>query len=143
MASINQTSQNIGADYMNLLVAQLRHQNPLEPMDNQDMAMQLAALSQLEQTEQMNASLQGALPHLSHLDGLSSTFEKVLAAQQLNQAAILVGKEIRFRPEAGEGEAPSEPVTARVDAAGIGEDGVRLTAGGHQVRLEDIIEISD
>ena len=41
-------------DYLNLLVTELRNQNPLEPMDNQQMASQLAQFSQLQETEQMN-----------------------------------------------------------------------------------------
>ena len=143
MSTTSTTAASISADYMNLLVAQLQYQNPLEPMDNQDMAMQLASLSQLEQTEEMNASLQEALSHLSNLDGLSTTFDKVLAAQQLNQASILVGKEIKFRPEATESDPSPEPVTARVEAASIDADGVTLTAGDYRVRLEEILEITD
>jgi len=44
-------------DFMTLLVAELRNQNPLEPMKNQEMGSQLAQFSQLEQLEHMNKGI--------------------------------------------------------------------------------------
>lgn len=41
-------------DFMNLLVAQLKNQDPLNPMDNQQFAVQLAQFSQLEQLVSIN-----------------------------------------------------------------------------------------
>lgn len=53
---------NLGKqDFMQLLVTQLRHQNPLEPMDNKDFIAQLAQFSSLEQLESMNQSLNASL----------------------------------------------------------------------------------
>ena len=58
------SSSQIQMDYLNLLITQLRNQDPSSPMDNSQMASQLAQLSQLQQIENMN-----------------STFSKVLAAE--------------------------------------------------------------
>ena len=44
-------------DFMRLLVAQLSHQNPLEPMNAQDFSAQLAQFSALEQMTNTNANL--------------------------------------------------------------------------------------
>ncbi len=41
------SSSKIQTDYMKLLVTQLQNQNPLEPLDNNEMASQLAQFSQL------------------------------------------------------------------------------------------------
>ena len=50
MSSISDASSGtIQADYMKILIEQLRHQNPLEPMNNNEMASQLAMFSQLQQ----------------------------------------------------------------------------------------------
>ena len=48
------SASKIQMDYMNLLITQLQNQNPLEPLDNNQMATQLAQLSQLQQLESMN-----------------------------------------------------------------------------------------
>jgi len=44
-------------DFMKLLVTQLSHQNPLNPMDAQDFSAQLAQFSSLEQMTNTNANL--------------------------------------------------------------------------------------
>jgi len=66
-------------DYMNLLIVQLQNQNPLEPLDNNEMASQLAQFSQLQQLETMNES-----------------FSDVLTATQRNYANSLLDKTVTF-----------------------------------------------
>lgn len=44
-------------DFLNLLVAQLQHQDPLKPMDSTDFTAQLAQFSSLEQLSNMNDQL--------------------------------------------------------------------------------------
>lgn len=70
---------NLQMDYMKLLVTQLQNQNPLEPMDNDQMAMQLAQYSQLQQLESMNSS-----------------FSSVLDATQKSYASSLIGKTVSY-----------------------------------------------
>jgi len=81
MASTSEitSASNIQMDYMNLLITQLQNQNPLEPLDNNEMAAQLAQFSQLQQLESMNTS-----------------FSEVLNATQRNYANSLLGKTITF-----------------------------------------------
>jgi flagellar basal-body rod modification protein FlgD len=80
------TSSSIRMDYMKLLVAQLQNQNPLEPLDNNEMASQLTQFSQLEQLESMNTN-----------------FAKVLASVERTYANSLIGKEVSFFGETEEG----------------------------------------
>ena len=54
-------ASDIQMDYMNLLVTELKNQNPLEPLDNKEMASQLAQFSQLQQLETMNSRFAGIL----------------------------------------------------------------------------------
>ena len=79
VSSLTQSASQIQTDYLKLLVTQLQNQNPLEPMDNKQMASQLAQLSQLGQTEQLNTK-----------------FSDVLATSQKSYAASLIGKQISF-----------------------------------------------
>ena len=52
-------------DFLMLLVAQLRHQNPLEPANDSEFASQLAQFSSLEQLENMNQSMSAMSLHQS------------------------------------------------------------------------------
>jgi flagellar basal-body rod modification protein FlgD len=52
-------SQQLGQnDFLNLLVTQLKNQDPLKPVDNQDFVAQLAQFSQLQQSTQQVTLLQ-------------------------------------------------------------------------------------
>jgi flagellar basal-body rod modification protein FlgD len=45
------------ADFMNLFITQMRFQDPLNPIDNNQMAAQMAQFSSVEALENMNQSL--------------------------------------------------------------------------------------
>lgn len=117
------TASDIQMDYMRLLVTQLQNQNPLEPLNNNEMASQLAQFSQLQQLESMNTS-----------------FSDVLAGIQRTYAASLIGKEVSFVD-------PSDSDSAGVTSGVVEQvynniDGkVVLTAGGYAIGLEDIISV--
>ena len=80
-------------DFMNLLVTELRNQNPLEPLDNQQMAAQLAQFSQLEQSEEMNTNIENMN---STMSAMNSSFQGAMAVAQLDYAKSLLGKEVSF-----------------------------------------------
>jgi flagellar basal-body rod modification protein FlgD len=80
-------------NYMTLLITELQNQNPLEPMDNQQMASQLAQLSQLELTEGMNDNLSTLNTTVS---GMNSSFENALWMAQMDYAKSLLGKTVNF-----------------------------------------------
>ncbi|HXG51836.1 MAG TPA: flagellar hook capping FlgD N-terminal domain-containing protein [candidate division Zixibacteria bacterium] len=67
-------------DFLKLLIAQLQNQDPLQPMDNQEFAAQLATFNSLGQLIEIN----GKLGALQDALGFSNRFN----------AAALVGKEI-------------------------------------------------
>jgi flagellar basal-body rod modification protein FlgD len=83
MAISEITSANsIQMDYMKLLITQLQNQNPLEPMENNEMASQLAQFSSLSQLETMNSS-----------------FSEALVNAERTYANSLIGKEVTFLAE--------------------------------------------
>jgi len=124
MDSINSAS-NIQADYMKLLIAQLQNQNPLEPLDNNEMASQLAQFSQLQQLESMNKS-----------------FAKVLATTELAYANSLIGKEVSFILETETGE--TDTTSGIVEQIYNNVDGeIFLRAGDYIFGLENIISVKN
>jgi flagellar basal-body rod modification protein FlgD len=127
MASVTAaaSASDIQMDYMKLLVTQLQNQNPLEPLDNKDMTAQLAQFSQLQQME-----------------GLNSSFSKVLESVQRSYASSLIGKEVSFRARAADGT--TETKTGKVSEVTIGDKGdILLSIDGEKVNLADVISIRD
>ena len=117
------TSSKIQMDYMKLLVTQLQNQNPLEPLDNNEMASQLAQFSQLGQLESM-----------------SSSFSKVLETAERNYAASLIGKEVSFAEETESGT--TNIISGTVEQVYNDVNGqIILSASNHTLGLEDIISV--
>lgn len=109
------SASQIQMDYMKLLITQLQNQNPLEPMDNDKMASQLAQFSQLQQVESMNTS-----------------FAKVLQMTNRNYANSLLEKNVTFMAYNefnGEYEQLTGKVTSSFFNAKTGESMVGVTVG--------------
>lgn len=119
------SASDIQMDYMTLLVTQLQNQNPLDPMDNQEMASQLAQFNQLQQLETLNRSFSGALD-----------------LAQRSYASSLIGKEVSFDLTLGDGT--SATVTGEVAEVAVGGDSeIVLTVGDRTVHLSDVTLIRD
>lgn len=115
---------SIQADYMKLLVTQLQNQNPLEPLDNNQMASQLAQLSQLSQIEQLNMKFSG-----------------VLSAVERNYASSLVGKEITFLAEDLDGSISL--ASELVEEVMVSGNDILLKAGDYAIGLSDIVSVKN
>ena len=55
--SSNSSTEINKSDFLELLVAQLKHQDPMNPVDNQQFITQLATFSSLEQLISINAGV--------------------------------------------------------------------------------------
>jgi flagellar basal-body rod modification protein FlgD len=122
ISSVTQSASQIQTDYLKLLVTQLQNQNPLEPMDNNQMASQLAQLSQLGQIESLN-----------------SKFSDVLATSQRSYAGSLVGKEISFAvtDSAGDTQLASGAVAGVITQG----DDIKLQVGDYTIGLSDVLAV--
>ncbi|MFA6177061.1 MAG: flagellar hook capping FlgD N-terminal domain-containing protein, partial [Phycisphaerae bacterium] len=112
------SASSLQMDYMTLLVAQLQNQNPLEPMDNDQMAMQLAQYSQLQQ-----------------LEGMNNSFSSVLDATQKSYASSLIGKAVSYYATQADGS--SGAAEGVVKEVGTNSDGkVILNVNGIALSLD-------
>lgn len=80
-------------DFMTLMVTELRNQNPLEPLDNQQMASQLAQFTQLELTEKMNGNLDTMNQSMTKMN---TSFEGAMLMAQLDYAKSMLGQQVEF-----------------------------------------------
>ena len=123
------SASGIQMDYMKLLVAQLQNQNPLEPLNNNELASQLAQFSQLQQLESINLN-----------------FAKVLTSTERAYAASLLGKEVSFLTETETGSLETQDGTVEQvyhnhngEILLIVDQGSNKAASReHTIRLEDV-----
>lgn len=109
-------NSQIGRDqFMELLVTQLRNQDPLEPVNQQDFLGQLAQFSSLEGIERLNLN-----------------FSESLKFQQLSQGGALVGSRVEYTTAEGELR------TGRVDSARVLNGELRFQIGDDSVGLGDL-----
>lgn len=102
--------------FLQLLVAQLQNQDPLDPVDNDQLLTQLATLNTVTGINDLNAS-----------------FGELLRLTQLTQGSDLIGKTVRFTP-AGGGDAQ----TGTVDSVQVEDGAFVLRVGSANVSLSQI-----
>lgn len=71
------SSENLQSNFMTLLVAQLRNQDPLNPTTNEDFIAQLAQLQSLDESKKMSSSL-----------------ATMASNQDFSSASTLIGKKV-------------------------------------------------
>lgn len=118
--STSNTSQVSSQDFLKLLVTQLQNQDPLNPVNENDFASQLAQFSSLEGIQQLNTS-----------------FSSLLQLQELTQGASLVGKTVEYQPVGQSGTQ-----TGKVDAAEVQNGTLQLSIGGNLISLDQVRSIT-
>ena len=94
-------------EFLQLLVGQLKNQNPLSPVGSQEFMSQMAAFSTLEQVTNLAVSNE-------ELNGMIST----------NQSLSLVGHQVSYLKE------DETAVEGTVESVDFGKEGASLTIGG-------------
>jgi flagellar basal-body rod modification protein FlgD len=107
-----------GADFMKLLLAQLTHQNPLEPMSDADMMNQYAQLNSVQE-----------------LQNMTSLMTQNTVISQTAYAASLIGREV----EVATGTDTS--VTGVVTGVSVENGSLMLHIGDETYALSDVMEI--
>ncbi len=103
--------------FLQLLVAQMQNQDPMEPMNSSDYVAQLATFSQVEKTIQTN-------------DRIS----EVLTAVRLQQAEGIVGRTV----STGDGQISGPVASAKVSADKV----IAILADGREIPIEAGVIVS-
>lgn len=114
-----ESSHALRGEFMTLLIAQLRNQDPLQPVEQQDFLSQLAQFSTLESME-----------------GLGDRFGDLLKLQELSYGADLIGKSVAYEDVGG-------PMTGVVQAAYMEGDRLMLDLDGARIEAASVLAVSD
>jgi len=117
----------LGKDaFMNLLVSQMKNQDPLAPAKNEEMLAQLAQFSSLEQMQELNDNIVG-LAVLQQSNALMS---------QLTSSSGLIGQNVKYAdPASGDEQWGTVASVKIVDGLAV------LNIAGADVPLGNVIEV--
>jgi flagellar basal-body rod modification protein FlgD len=122
-SSTSSTTSSTGVDYntfLQLLVAEMKNQDPTNPMDTSQYMSQFAQLSSVEQAMQTNTKL-----------------DALLSSQSLSQADGLIGKTVSFTDSTG------ASFSGKVASVSINSDGsIATLENGTKVAIGPGLTIS-
>lgn len=122
------SAQTTRDEFLHLLVTQLRHQDPLEPIKQEDFLSQLAQFSTLEGIETLNASFERQL----------AVQQDLVQMQQFTQSSNLIGKQVTF-------ESPSSDDNREgiIEGVVVTHDGLRLRVADELIAVDQIKSLSE
>jgi len=116
ISSIGSSNSSIGeTQFLQLLIAELKNQDPSDPVSPTQSVTQLAQFSSLEGIQSLGAS-----------------FDQMLQLQQLSSGTNLVGKDIQYTDSSGNAQ------SGKVNQLTVNQGNVFLTVGSNQVPLSNV-----
>lgn len=118
----SQSNQNLQEldieDFLGLMLAELQNQDPLNPMENNELLQQISQIREIGATSQ-----------------LTDTLESVLRGQNLTSASSLLDKQVKALTDDG------RTIAGQVTRVSLDADDVRLHVGAERVALNNVSEI--
>ena len=112
--------QAVGKDmFLKLLVAQLKYQNPMEPVDSSQFMAQTAQFTMVEKLQAMAAQT-----------------DVLVAGEAAQRAAGLLGRQVTYLDSAGAAQ------TGVVTGTKFGTEGPVLLLGQAEISLDDVREVA-
>jgi flagellar basal-body rod modification protein FlgD len=121
----------LGKDsFLQLLMTQMRYQDPMNPADGTESIAQLAQFNALEQMQNLN-----------------DKFDKMLRWSQMTEASGLIGKQIDATVSKGidkdnDGTIDTAKVSGVVSQVNYVDGEPRLIVAGQEIRLGEVMKIS-
>jgi flagellar basal-body rod modification protein FlgD len=121
-----QSMEDLNAnDFLKLMITELQQQDPLNPMDNNELVQQINSIRELSATTT-----------------LTDTLGSVLVGQNIATASGMIGKSVKALSDDGsEVSGKVERVSVTVDPANEAKREVRVHIGTKEVKISNIREI--
>ena len=114
------TDEEGPSEFMNLLLEQLKHQDPMDPMDQSEFMSQTAELTSVEK-----------------LTSIAANIEDMANNQSTDEYLSLLGSTVDVY-KIGE----SDPASGMVESVEFTEDGALINVGGQSIETDEIMEIA-
>ncbi|MDO5698905.1 MAG: flagellar hook capping FlgD N-terminal domain-containing protein [Dermatophilus congolensis] len=130
-------------DFMNLLVAQLRYQDPSKPADTAAMMQQTASMAMVERVNELAGAAESMTKSSEALAASNQSMTQhlgaLLAQQSLAASIGLIGQTVTYDEGAGDA---SVSKTGVVESVKLGDSGPILQVNGKDVSVDDVTGVS-
>ena len=126
--AVGETADGSEDRFLKLLVAQMRNQDPLNPLDNAQVTSQLAQIQTVRGIEQLNASM-------ATLASASTTVSPLSAVSMLGRQVLVAGEDFQWTGAGSDG-AKDDPTASGSTSTGSVRLGFELPTAARAVRVE-------
>ena len=131
------SSTNDSNMFLNLMLQQLKNQDPTQPTDNTEWLSQLAQYSSLEQMTQMNTGLTNCMNYISAM------YNDMAMNAEITQTLSMVGKEVTITiPDENDSTKTTE-ITGKVTEANFKDGTGKVKVNGEYYSISNITSIRE
>lgn len=131
------SSTNDSNMFLNLMLQQLKNQDPTEPTDNTEWLSQLAQYSSLEQMTQMNTGLTNCMNYISAM------YNDMAMNAEITQTLSMVGKEVTISIPDEKDSTKTTEVTGKVTEANFKDGTGKVKVNGEYYSISNITSIRE
>jgi len=117
---------NVGVDtFLELMIAELQNQDPLNPLDNSELVQQISQIHEISATNQ-----------------LTDTLQSIITGQNLASASSLIGQSVSALADDGStAEGLVDRVSIEVNGDNSDQRTIKVHIGEQSIALENIREV--
>ena len=131
------SSTNDSNMFLNLMLQQLKNQDPTQPTDNTEWLSQLAQYSSLEQMTQMNTGLTNCMNYISAM------YNDMAMNAEITQTLSMVGKEVTITVPDENDSSKTTEVTGKVTEANFKDGTGKVKVNGEYYSISNITSIRE
>ena len=131
------SSKNDSNMFLNLMLQQLKNQDPTQPTDNTEWLSQLAQYSSLEQMTQMNTGLTNCMNYISAM------YNDMAMNAEITQTLSMVGKEVTITVPDEKDSSKTTEITGKVTEANFKDGTGKVKVNGEYYSISNITSIRE
>lgn len=131
------SSKNDSNMFLNLMLQQLKNQDPTQPTDNTEWLSQLAQYSSLEQMTQMNTGLTNCMNYISAM------YKDMSMNAEITQTLSMVGKEVTITIPDEKDSSKTTEITGKVTEANFKDGTGKVKVNGEYYSISNITSIRE
>ena len=129
--------KNDSSMFLNLMLQQLKNQDPTQPTDNTEWLSQLAQYSSLEQMTQMNTGLTNCMNYISAM------YKDMAMNAEITQTLSMVGKEVTITVPDEKDSSKTTEITGKVTEANFKDGTGKVKVNGEYYSISNITSIRE